>query len=121
MLYDKEDDNIDISATSESEDVEVRVPSVPKVHANVNVWWRDIWRADRERVVSTYCDMEYLEKIETSVNTNPARTRDSPEKRDRMVATLYYNLCFSRRGPWWDIHRDVADRLRADHREARAD
>lgn len=124
-MYDRAYDNIDISASSESEsqDTEMDVPSVPSVpyvHASVNVWWRDIWRVDRKRVVSEYCDEKYLKKIETAVNGNPARARHNAGTRDRMIATLYYNLCFSRRGPWFHEHRDVITRLRADHREALA-
>jgi hypothetical protein len=58
-----------------------------------------------------YCDPDKLEKIRASVFTNPARKRDPDAKKYRMVATIYYNLCFSKRGVWYN--RDARAKLQA--------
>ena len=66
---------------------------------------RQLWRTfvKKEPVTATeLCDEEKLEKIANSVNTNPARSDWSIERKRDRIADLYFTLCFTKRGPWYN-------------------
>jgi len=71
----------------------------------------------RTKVVEEFCVEKHLNKITSSVLTNPARARDPIEfKENQTIPRVYYEVCFSRRGPYYKEHFEAKNTLRDLHK-----
>jgi hypothetical protein len=60
-----------------------------------------------------FCDDDTYDAIEESVMGNRARSHDSDTfKYGQTIPRVYYECCFSSRGPYYNKHRDKKDLLR---------
>lgn len=75
------------------------------------IWLMKNYRKD---TVREFCDTEVLDKITVSVMTNAARARDPDSfKESQTIPRVYYETCYSERGPYHNEHRDRKNELRS--------
>lgn len=71
----------------------------------------------RSQTVKILCNANYLSQIIASVLTNPARARQSVEfKENQTIPRVYYEICFSSRGPYYKEHMEAKNVLRDLHK-----
>lgn len=92
----------------------------PYEKQQLNLFFKWLWKYYREETIKEFCDMEIVNKVSTSVLTNPARARHDSARKDDTIARVYYEICFSARGPYYRDVRDVKDKLRLFHRDVNA-
>lgn len=74
------------------------------------VWLMKNYRKD---AVGEFCNIAVLDKITTSVMTNAARAKDSDSfKEDQTIPRVYYETCYSDRGPYYKEHSELKNKLR---------
>lgn len=74
------------------------------------VWLMKNYRKD---TVGEFCNTKILDTVTVSVMTNAARARDPDSfKVDQTIPRVYYEVCYSARGPHYKQHHELKDDLR---------
>lgn len=85
----------------------------------LNLFWNWLWWNYREETQSAFTRKDRAEQIIKSVTTNPARAKDNMHEKTKQqtISRVYYEVCFSRRGPHWREHVHAKDDLRDLHKK----
>lgn len=81
----------------------------------LDLFWRWIWVNYKDETVEAFADNKRAEWITRSVTTNPARAREK-NTHEKTIARVYYEVCFSRRGPYGRENVQTLNELRELHK-----